>query len=320
MDNTNFLLLILFLLICGVLHIFSKDINKKNINKIFINNSKKSTENFIEGQYIDTYAIINNTNTILNKTSNIYLSPTEAYDNIERTNYINNFTKMDLIVRGCNNIKECKRIYKQNMIEFTDSEKAILEENIKVANEKIKILKNLYNVPWKFAKTTEKIDNSLPHTHLDTIYLSNLYFNNPSISTLIHEKIHLYQKSKPIESYNLYKLYGYERINKTHDKMRRSNPDLDEYDYIKNGKVIYSVYKDNATKLTDIKLKNSYNGSHNNYHKNNMIMDNDMNNDIDNLNPSHNEHPDEYFAYIITDKIMKGFSENDANLISYLKD
>jgi hypothetical protein len=308
MDNTNFLLLILFLLICGVLHIFSKDINKKNINKIFINNSKKSTENFIEGQYIDT-------NTILNKTSNIYLSPTEAYDNIERSNYINNFTKMDVKIRGCHNIRECKRIYKQNMIEFTDSEKAILEENVKVANEKIKILKNLYNVPWKFAKTTEKIDNGLPHTHLDTIYLSNLYFNNPSISTLIHEKIHLYQKSKPIQTYNLYKLYGYERINKTHDKMRRSNPDLDEYDYIKNGKVIYSVYKDNATKLTDIKLKNSYNGSYNNNHKNN-----DINNDINNLNPSHNEHPDEYFAYIITDKIMKGFSENDANLISYLKD
>jgi hypothetical protein len=317
MNNTNFLLLILFLLICGVLHIFSKDINKNNINKIFINNSKKSTENFIEGQYIDRYAIINNTNTRLNntntrlnKTSNIYLSPTEAYDNIERSNYINNFTKMDVKVRGCNSIKECKRIYKQNMIEFTDSEKAILEENVKVANEKIKILKNLYNVPWKFAKTTEKIDNGLPHTHLDTIYLSNLYFKNPSISTLIHEKIHLYQKSRPIQTYNLYKLYGYERINKTHDKMRRSNPDLDEYDYIKNGKVIYSVYKDNATKLTDIKLKNSYNGSYNN----------NKNNDINNLNPSHNEHPDEYFAYIITDKIMKGFSENDANLISYLKD
>ena len=318
MDNTNFLLLILFLLICGVLHIFSKDINKKNINKIFVNdNSKKlkSTENFIEG-HIDTYAIINNTNTILNKTSNIYLSPTEAYNNIERSNYINNFTKMDVKVRGCHTIIECKKVYEQNMGDFTDSEKAILEENVKVANEKIKILKNLYNVPWKFAKTTEKIDNGLPHTHQDTIYFSNLYFKNPSISTLIHEKIHLYQKSKPIESYNLYKLYGYERINKTHDKMRRSNPDLDEYDYIKDGKVVYSVYKNNATKLTDIKLKNSYNDSHNDSHNHN----NNINNNINNLNPSHNEHPDEYFDYIITDKIMKGFSENDANLISYLKD
>ena len=35
-------------------------------------------------------------------------------------------------------------------------------------------------------------------------------------------------------------------------------------------------------------------------------------------NPHINEHPDEYFAYLITKKIINKFNENDGEIINYI--
>ena len=225
----------------------------------------------------------------------IFVNPNEAYNKIIKNRYIDSFNKIDMKVRNCKSIEDCKTLYKKNVILFTEQEKSKLSKFVNESNEKIKLFKNLYNIPWKFARVTNKIDNGLPHTHGDTIYLSDKFFNNPSINTLIHEKIHIYQKKYPEKTDKLYKLYNYEKLERFNNGKRRANPDLNHFDYKHNDKVVYSEYNNNASDLSDIKLINS-NGDSN-----------------------VNEHPDEYFAYLLTDKIIKkSFNENDIELINYI--
>ena len=224
----------------------------------------------------------------------IFVNPDEAYNKINKNGYIDSFNKIDMKVRNCKNIEDCKKIYKNNIILFTEEEKNKLYTLTEKANDKLKLFKNLYNIPWKFARVTNNIDNGLPHTHNDTIYLADLYFEKSSLDTIIHEKIHIYQKMYPEKRDILYKKYNYEKIERENNKNRRANPDLNDFDYKHNGKLIHSEYTENPSHLGDIKLVNS------------------------NKNSSINEHPDEYFAYTITHKILNGFNREDDRLIDYL--
>lgn len=225
----------------------------------------------------------------------IFVNPDEAYNKITKNGYIDSFNKIDMKVRNCKNTEDCKKIYKNNIILFTEEEKNKLYTLTEKANDKLKLFRNLYNIPWKFARVTNNIDNGLPHTHYDTIFLSNKFFNNPNINILIHEKIHVYQKKYPEKTNKLYKLYNYEKVDKIYNGNRRANPDLNDYDYKFNGKMIYSEYNHEASSLSDIKLVNSNKDSY------------------------QNEHPDEYFAYSITDKIInKKFNEKDNEIINYI--
>ena len=209
----------------------------------------------------------------------IFVNPDEAYNKINKNGYIDSFNKIDMKVRDCTNIEDCKKKYRNNIILFTEEEKNKLYDLVNKANNKLKLFKNLYNIPWKFARTTNKIDNGLPHTHDDTIY----------------EKIHIFQKKNKIKTDKLYKLYNYQKIDRFNNNKRRANPDLNNFDYLINGKIMQSEYNDDASSLSDIKLINS------------------------NDNPNKNEHPDEYFAYLITHKIInKKFNEKDNEIINYI--
>ena len=225
----------------------------------------------------------------------IFVNQNEAYNTITKNKYIDSFNKIDMKVRNCKNIEDCKEKYKNNIILFTEEEKRKLSILTNKANQELKLFQNLYNLPWKFSRVTNKIDNGLPHTHGDTIFLSDKFFDNDNINILIHEKIHVYQKKYPKKTNKLYKLYNYEKLNKITNGKRRANPDLNDFDYKHNGKIIYSEYTDEASSLSDIKLVNSNRDSH------------------------QNEHPDEYFAYFITDKILnKNFNEEDNEIINYI--
>lgn len=224
----------------------------------------------------------------------IFVNPDEAYNKIIENRYIDIFNKIDMKMRNCNSIEDCKTLYKKNVILFTDEEKNKLSKLVNKSDKKIKLFTNLYNIPWKFARVTNKIDDGLPHTHDDTIYLSDRYFENPSISTLIHEKIHVYQKKYPEKTDKLYKLYNYEKLERFNNGKRRANPDLNHFDYKHNGIIVYSEYNNHASNLSDIKLINS------------------------NKKSNENEHPDEYFAYLITERILNSFEDKDNELINYI--
>jgi hypothetical protein len=224
----------------------------------------------------------------------IFLDRESAYNVLINSGYLNKLNSLNMKLRKCNNLNDCKRHYRKNIINYTEKEKNILRRMIIKCDEKLKIFPKLHKIEWKFAKINNNLEEGLPHTHLDTIFLSDKFFNNPSIDTLIHEKIHLYQKKYPYKTDSFYNLNNYEKTQKIDIINRRANPDTNNFDYKKNGVITYSIFNENPKSLSDIKLHNDSN------------------------NPHINEHPDEYFAYLITKKIMNKFNENDGEIINYI--
>ena len=98
------------------------------------------------------------------------------------------------------------------------------------------------NIPWKFGRVTGKLyEYGLAHTRFnDVIIFSEDSLNNTEpqfTKTLIHEKIHLYQKQYPndVQTYLSYNNIVKVKKREYQDYIR-ANPDLDDW-----------IYKDNKT-------------------------------------------------------------------------
>lgn len=245
----------------------------------------------------------------------LFISPEETFQKIVDSNYFNKFTKKDMEIRKCKDINNCKEIYKKNIINFTDKQKSILINLISKVDNILKKYKAFYNIPWKFSLVNNNIENGFPHTHLDIIILSTIFFNKPSnmqLSTLIHEKIHIYQKLNKSKTEKFYNSYNFKKKYKNTSELRRTNPDLDDFVWEYNNISFYSEYKKNSTNLGDIEIKLQNLNNNNNLDKNFSIDDFKD-------NPNIYEHPDELFAYFLTDKIVNdNFDKNDKKLINYI--
>ncbi len=119
----------------------------------------------------------------------------------------------------------------------------------------------LKSLPWKFIIiNTKAIDLGLPHTRWDTIVINKSIINNGSdfANTLLHEKLHVYQKLYP-EDFDIYlKTNGFEPYAKyIHtDIPYRSNPDTDDWVYKCKGKIYVSKYKNqNPHTISDVEYK-----------------------------------------------------------------
>jgi hypothetical protein len=96
----------------------------------------------------------------------------------------------------------------------------------------------LKNLPWIFIKTNSKAyEDGLPHTRgPNVICLSTQTLrskNDVLARTLLHEKIHIYQRIYPIHTADAIKAAGYNKTNikRTSILLARANPDLDEWIY-----------------------------------------------------------------------------------------
>jgi hypothetical protein len=269
--------------------------------KIFLLNNNRLNDN----------EILDNTN-LNNKNNIIFVNPEEAYNKIINSNYLKNFTQKDMEVRKCNNYKKCKMLYKNNLVKFSDIQKKELNRLIEICNNKLIKYKSLYDITWKLCKTTMKLEDGMPHTHADIIFISDSFFNNNNdnmkIITLIHEKIHVYQRKYKEKTNILYNSFNFNKEPKKKINLRRSNPDLDSFDYNYNGVLFYSEFKDDAKKLTDVNTKF-------------ISIQSKKNKEINEIkkianNGYQNEHPNEIFASIISDKIFH--NELNDTLSSYI--
>jgi len=124
-------------------------------------------------------------------------------------------------------------------------------------------------------------ENGLPHTRGNVIILNETnILSMDLISTLIHEKVHIYQKMYPQETDHFIKQMKFKKIDtRKYDDMIRVNPDTNNSIYtINNRKMISSYNSSEPTCITDIK-----------YNERNQLY----------------EHPLEWMAITITNKIMK---------------
>jgi len=233
---------------------------------------------------------------------------------IDESNYFNRMNNIDLLVRDVNTIPSYIKIYKDGITEFTKEEKKILNTMCNSINKNIKNTKNLVNLQWKFAKQSSNIENGWPHTLGDVIILSSNFFNSSNQKiTLLHEKIHIYQRIYPIETNKLFIEWKFKPAIKLEKiQLARNNPDINDFVYKKEDakgnesktldKIIVQLY--NSKNPIDISDSKPYIYNENE----NPIPITQEDIDISNI-VSQYEHPNEIMATLIPQIIINNFDE-----------
>ena len=245
-----------------------------------------------------------------------FLNSSQACKLINDIDYFKNMTDIDISARKF--IKGRKQIissYCNNFLNFTEKDKNI----IKIA---IKKLPNneLFNL-WSFAKIDTMVENGYPHTHKDTIFLSENTINeniSRLLYVLVHEQMHVIQRKKPELFRSLFTKYFTFNIGKLiikdkYKKLMRSNPDtryIYENDYVyrdanNNYYYLCALYNDkNPLDLGDVKyvgIDCTYNRNDNTYTTTNIIKNiDDITGFSDYFNLTNNHyHPNEISAELI---------------------
>lgn len=215
------------------------------------------------------YTYINQSiHNIFNNDKIIFLSKKETADFIasDNDNYISSLSTIDLKARKTFSKEYYLTKSKDSAINFKTDEKNKLLQVIKKADNFLSEIKsklidiNLLNyIPWKFGLTYgATYEYGLAHTRGDIIFLTPYIIKadfDKLVETLIHEKIHLYQRlykyKYNISLYNLgYRIHS----NRKEYPLIRANPDLDEYVYTDpNGNIMLGVYtSENPINILDI--------------------------------------------------------------------
>lgn len=194
-------------------------------------------------------------------------SETQKYISEDSDKYIYGLSNIDLYARNVSSSKEYIWNVAKCCKDFTNKEKEKLIRCCKKADDFL----NNYNyhnlkcsdiaiIKWKFALTKNtngyEYEQGFPHTRSDIIFLSNKNINNQIsgdtddddlVSTLIHEKVHIYQRQNPKKMVKLLEDLGYKKINIIVSN-KRSNPDTDDSIYInpENQKPMYLSYNNNS--------------------------------------------------------------------------
>jgi hypothetical protein len=234
-----FITLILFFYIINILLKNNIKIEKFNENNIISND--------IEIYYIKKQDLIN----ILKKNND---------------NYYNTFFKNDYITRNIDTIEDYYNNIDKSVIDINNNDKIKLNKCIYKANNNLKKINLKWfngnkasKIPWKIGCINNKLyENGLPHTRNDIIILSKYHIEKYSeyklTKTLIHEKVHVYQKIYP----NDCKIYldnnGFIKFKKrSNEDNIRANPDLDNWIYKDMYNNIYQAkYNNNPLSVEDI--------------------------------------------------------------------
>lgn len=185
----------------------------------------------------------------------VFVSKEYMYKVVQDSSYFDNMTALDLVARGARAQKEYKERYIENITEFTSAEKAELAA---LADEidRLRSTKRLTTLKWKFAKLGGAIENGFPHTLQDVIVLPESFFSThdtrkQQLTTLVHEKVHVFQRIYPQEVKAFLDMHGFRgpvppaSLPDSLLQMRRNNPDIAGY-YKKNNMIPLQVYNNTS--------------------------------------------------------------------------
>lgn len=187
----------------------------------------------------------------------------------DKDNYVRNLSALDLHARGVKTHVEYMNHIEDTAISFTDDEKELLERCAKDAdkylrNERFKEVdygkhlngNDIADIKWIFANTytnyyldvMKENEQGLPHTRENVILLSKNVLKNDALNltnTLLHEKIHIYQRYNPKIFDTIIKEMGLKELDRKHFKQAkyiRSNPDTNNklyyYPTAKNNSIL----------------------------------------------------------------------------------
>ena len=284
--------------------------------------------------YFFYYNNILNNNNLANFTENnehiYFMSYKETSDFLTNDNdrYVRNFSELDLHARNVKTHIEYISNIEDTAISFTEEEKRLL---IKCANNADKYFKtetykelkygkhingdDIANIKWIFANTytnhfnnvIKEYEEGLPHTRENIIFVSKnvLKYDELNLTnTLIHEKIHIYQR------------YNSKLFDKIIREMGLLELDIKSFKYAKyirsNPDTTNKIYYDNSN------INNSKDGIIESDNNNVMVYlyRNDNPNGINDViqNNYSKEHPYEKIAYEIAENFYKNNKDKYINI------
>lgn len=206
--------------------------------------------------------------------------------------YFRSLTVPDLYARKMGNIHQYIVSSMTSARSFTDIEKIKISDCCHKADKFFAEIGDsvhgLYgslinNIPWRFAKTYGTLyEQGYPHTRADIIFVSNMFLMNDPITitqTLIHEKVHVYQRLYPdlVKEYLVHMGFTRHALRKSFPNIR-ANPDLDDWTYMHNGQLcIYNYTTPKPHSINDVVMSGT------------------------------TEHPYEHMAYYIASLLKAGF-------------
>ena len=156
-----------------------------------------------------------------------------------KTPYFNQLNSLDLTARHSSSISEYKKMLTANIITFSGEEVKLLNELVNKINLHLEQFSKIEAIPWKFLKVNPNIENGYPHTLEDVIILSDLFFRGDrnveqQMMTLLHEKIHIFQRLYPTETHelilNILK-FQVKKMDSSFETKIRHNPDINVITY-----------------------------------------------------------------------------------------
>lgn len=169
-----------------------------------------------------------------------FLKKEETRDKVKNNDdFRKTLYKKHYLIRGSQDWEGYMDIIKQSFADFTPSEKDKLVKCARRADRKLLLIQlkgfdglKASKLPWYFGLTKDYLyEEGLPHTVGNTIILTKNTIDKSSIDflvgTLIHEKIHIYQKIYPEDIVIYLSENGFEKIRsiKKEDDVR-VNPDI----------------------------------------------------------------------------------------------
>ena len=178
-------------------------------------------------------------------------------------NYYQRFNFMDLKVRNVSSIDEYKKKIVNSPIDINNYEQKIIIKSIKQINhifenytyDNFFIGKKANNIPWSIGIVDGTIyEEGYPHTRGNVIVIPKfLIYQKNLTKTLIHEKIHIYQKYYE-DDLLLYINNNFKKaISSSRISNNRANPDIDVHLYTdKNNHLMYCTYIENPKSIMDV--------------------------------------------------------------------
>ena len=180
--------------------------------------------------------------------------------------YVSNLSPLDLYARKVSESDRYLDMISQSGVSFTEEQKSRFGAAAKAADAFLETkteFSGIIEIPWILAMTEGKIyEEGLPHTRAGIIFVSsNINEEHKALTrTMIHEKLHVYQRMYPEKTVQYLEKMGYKRWKQRLGVPRiRANPDLDPwiyYDSNTNQPMAAYYTSDKPSGITDVTLSN----------------------------------------------------------------
>ncbi len=179
----------------------------------------------------------------------VLISKEEASGTIFSSPFFDNMTPNDLSARNVRSREEYKIRYLGGIREFTPAEKTRLTSLISQANSLLSPFEHISKIPWRLVKMSRDIENGWSHTLGSIIFLNETSLeatDSNLLRTLLHEKVHLYQRKYKDETGKFVELTPYRVYSRRNSfLLLANNPDTDDFVYSFRDGPIYMGHKGN---------------------------------------------------------------------------